>query len=298
MITKIYRTILPLKIRTIIYTLFLGKLLIFKRTLSENIISKLTFYFKWLLPNTEKNEVYAFMGKYGRTAYPYPFSLKYKKLKIEIHHDTQLSLPYVIHNSKKLYFPSSYSIKKITQNYKNLITEQDIESPHRYVPSFENLKGKTLLDIGAAEGIFTLDTIEYTNKAYLFECEEEWIPALNATFAPWINKIIIIKKYVSDQCDNNCITIDSIHQDLSESLLFLKMDIEGAELKALKGASNTLATQNVELAVCTYHTKDDAQNISNFLALLGYKYEFTKGLIFWRKQLNKGIIRAYRSTHE
>ena len=81
--------------------------------------------------------------------------------------------------------------------YKGLLIEQDRRSAHRYVGSYEELRGKTLLDIGAAEAIFTLDTIEYINHAYLFECDEAWVEALNATFTPWKDKITIVRKYVS-----------------------------------------------------------------------------------------------------
>ena len=77
--------------------------------------------------------------------------------------------------------------------YRGLLIEQDKRSAHRYVDSYEELKGKTLLDIGAAEAIFTLDTIECIDHAYLFECDESWIEALEATFAPYKEKITIVR---------------------------------------------------------------------------------------------------------
>ena len=79
--------------------------------------------------------------------------------------------------------------------------------------SYEELKGETLLDIGAAEAVFTLDTIDYIDRAYLFECDEAWIEALEATFAPWNDKIMIVRKYVSDVDDDNNITLDTFFQD-------------------------------------------------------------------------------------
>ena len=95
--------------------------------------------------------------------------------------------------------------------------------------SYEELKGETLLDIGAAEAVFTLDTIDYIDRAYLFECDEAWIEALEATFAPWNDKIMIVRKYVSDVDDDNNITLDTFFQDEGRPIdnLFLKMDIEG-----------------------------------------------------------------------
>ena len=61
--------------------------------------------------------------------------------------DNTNGLPYVFHNGRKLYFK------------RDMLAFTEVA--HRYVDSYEELKGKTLLDIGAVEAIFTLDTIEY-----------------------------------------------------------------------------------------------------------------------------------------
>jgi len=101
------------------------------------------------------------------------------------------------------------------------------------------LKGKVLLDVGAAEAIFALNAIDLVEKAYLFECEKEWIDALELTFAPWKYKVEIVHKYVSDRNNGNHITIDNFLEEKSKKNLFIKMDIEGYEQAALKGATKT-----------------------------------------------------------
>ena len=58
-------------------------------------------------------------------------------------------------------------INDIPGMYKGLLIEQDERSAHRYVVSYSDLRNKVLLDIGAAEAIFALDTIEYVNHTYL-----------------------------------------------------------------------------------------------------------------------------------
>jgi hypothetical protein len=285
-----------LKIRTIIYTLFLGKLIVFKHRYKDILKSKFVFIFQWLLPKNEENKAYAFMGRHGITSYPSPFILDYKNRKITVFHDNILKLPFVLHNNKKLYFPASYANNTIVSNYRNLIAEQDPRSPHCYVESSEILKGRTLLDIGTAEGIFTLDAIEQISHAYLFECDENWKPALAATFEPWKEKVTVIQKYVSNKTDDICVTIDSVLKDAQiNNNLFIKLDVEGVELQALDGAKNTLSTgKNIIMAICTYHKKNDAKEISEHLTTLGYKYEFTDGVIFRKQQFNKGLLRAHR----
>mgnify|MGYP000342371737 FL=1 len=74
--------------------------------------------------------------------------------------DNTNGLPYVFHNGRKLYFKRDM-LAFTEVAYRGLLIEQDKRSAHRYVDSYEELKGKTLLDIGAVEAIFTLDTIEY-----------------------------------------------------------------------------------------------------------------------------------------
>ena len=57
--------------------------------------------------------------------------------------------------------------------------------------------------------------------------------------------------------------IDNVVGDSSIGLI--KMDVEGAELNALKGAIKTLERSKPALAVCVYHKKDDLITIPQFL---------------------------------
>ncbi len=295
MLTKLYRKLIPKSFRIFIYNKFLGKILTFFRNFIVISKSKFYFLFGWLLPKTDKNMAYAFMGRYGITSYPYQYMLEYKKKIIKVEFDTIENLPYVCHNNRKLFFPASYNSEKIIKDYRNLIIEQDERSSHRYVRQYSELNGKTLLDIGSAEGIFALDTIDILKKVYIFECDGLWLKPLKATFAPWIDKVTFIEKYVSDLTNESNISIDDFLKDNAIDNLFLKMDIEGVELSALNGATNTLRNaKNINLSICTYHRKGDPERISMFISSLGFNYEFSNGLMYWGKRLSKGVIRCYK----
>jgi len=290
MLVKLYRKYVSTSSREKIRRTFFGKFLMSIRNFAATCMSTFVYVFYKFLPHSEKNQLYAFMGKHGLKFYPYPYSLKYKKIPVQILWDDQQELPYVMHTGKKLYYPPH--TKKIDKGYRFLLMEQDISSPHRYLENLNRLKGKTILDIGASEGIFSLDVIEIIDHAYLFECEERWIRALNATFAPWKDKVTIIKKYVSDVDDENNITIDKFFEEKNKTNLFLKMDIEGYEQAALKGAEKIFQEiKDIDFSICTYHKEEDAAQIAQFFRKHSIETEYTKGLMYFEHDFRKVLIR-------
>lgn len=58
---------------------------------------------------------------------------------------------------------------------------------------------------------------------------------------------------------------------------FIKMDIEGAELKALHGSENTIKKFKPKLAICVYHDNKDFTEILNYIDCLNLGYKFYLG---------------------
>ena len=251
--------------------------------------------------NPEKEVIIDFLKNNSLSVFPYNFIKKYNAKDIIVYTDNQNRMRYVLHENKRLYFKKNWNEKKIMDYYYSLLIEQDIDSPHRYeTPNFYVKTGDVIVDVGVAEGNFALSVVEKAKKLYLFEVDEEWIDALKITFAPWIGKVEIVCKYVSDNDDYKNVTLDTFLE--REKVDFIKADIEGAETALVKGSKNILSdNQPLKIIMCTYHKPNDAEELNRMLMESGFQTEFSKGYMIYvydqtlcAPYLRKGLIRGIK----
>jgi len=76
----------------------------------------------------------------------------------------------------------------------------------------------------------------------------------------------------ADDAEVQCVTLDELLADRRMS--FLKLDIEGAEPEAIKGASGTIARDRPILAVCVYHLQDHLWRLPLLMSSLVRDYHF------------------------
>lgn len=201
----------------------------------------------------------------------------------------------------KLYFSEiGIAIDFITEQYayklnnKNFITAEN---------------GDTILDIGGCWGdtaLYFADKAGKSGKVYSFEFIPDNIKLyhINTSLNPHLkDSIELIQNPVSDSSglkiyykDNGpgssismlpfteqtgsstTITIDDFVKDNDiDKIDFIKMDIEGAEPLALKGAIETIRKFRPKLAIAIYHSMEDFVNIPLWIADLNLDYELFIG---------------------
>ena len=153
--------------------------------------------------------------------------------------------------------------------------------------------GDIVLDCGAHIGVFTRVAIAAGAKLVVaIEPSPKNLECLRRNMAPEIasGRVIVVPEGVWDKegtlpfhmdpsnsagnslllgekprlltIDVALTTIDKLAPRLKlERVDFIKMDIEGAETNALRGAKSTIATYRPRMAICTYHTRTDAEQV-------------------------------------
>lgn len=136
-------------------------------------------------------------------------------------------------------------------------------------------------------------------KLYAFDILKDAFDALDRQLEqnPKIQNVKKIKKAVSDKDDQlfytadpspgakivdyetpfkvTSISIDTfVEKEGIPQVDFIKMDIEGAERDALKGAENTIRTFKPKLAISIYHLNDDYSVIPEIIYTMRPDYEF------------------------
>ena len=222
--------------------------------------------------------------------------------------DADCNLPYIFFRTvsgefRKMYFPNDqdFSTRDGERFVVDILLEQRPNSPHCYTEGDHQVReGDVLIDAGVCEGNFALRYVDICSKLYLFEPSATWLEPLKCTFRDYRNKVEIISRFVSDVTDDKNITLDDALPDLRGENVFLKMDIEGAEPKALRGAKKILTGNKVRASVCTYHNADDLIRVKSILRQFGYRTTTSAGYmiflhdpkIFDTADFRKGVVYA------
>lgn len=271
---------------------------------SANIQLLNAFFESYSPENDEQRIIKDYIQKKGiNTVFPYRFARDYEFLTaVRFGYDRKSSLYYGKESGKRLYLKQR-DFEKAYNYYHELICEQDADSPHLYTD--REICGKYLIDIGSAEGIFSLKNIECFDNIIMVEADSDWNDALAKTFKEYGDKTQIINAYAGESYSDSMISVDGLFEEkgIAPSDIVIKIDVEGMELSVLKGMRNVLKNgSDISVFVCTYHNEDDEKDIKAFFNEIGgYEIEMSKGymIMYYDKNirepyLRRGVLRAYK----
>ncbi|MDD5428145.1 MAG: FkbM family methyltransferase [Candidatus Omnitrophica bacterium] len=214
-------------------------------------------------------------------------------------------------NGFSIYYKKGYYEYVFPNGIKFKCYEKIIDDLQRSLPGYiaKNTirRGGIIIDCGAYIGEFTLyaaKAVGENGKVIAFEPDPDAYEKLSANISlNNLKNVILIKKGVwsktdkmkfvggtqsgnlfADKLNDNTISYEVIVTSLDDELGdlgiikvdFIKMDIEGAEIEALKGARKILAENNTHLAIASYHSINGQKTymeIEKILKSFGYKSE-------------------------
>lgn len=156
----------------------------------------------------------------------------------------------------------------------NYLTECEV-SPDEPYNSFLELYDENFIDLGAYNGDTVIDFIQrcpnYKSIIAVEPDAKTFKKLVNNTSG--IKDINLLNACVSDKCGKaafamksgrnsaisadgteiDCISVDSLNVDAT----FIKMDVEGEEIKAILGAKETISKNKPKMLISAYHRTDD-----------------------------------------
>ncbi len=128
------------------------------------------------------------------------------------------------------------------------------------------------LDSGASRFVNVIDEA-------LWDCETELTLSRDERFSS-ANSVVILRG--DDEQKVPSTTVDKIVTNLGlDRVDFIKMDIEGAEKQALRGARETILKFKPRLAISVEHFTDDEQQITSILSEFDYQHERRGDVLFF-----------------
>lgn len=207
-------------------------------------------------------------------------------------------------DSKVVVAPDSYAFKEIHFLMKHgfqenqIITLRNKELQYFGTPYFQPTSNEIFVDAGSMDGETLLSFGKWCNweyvRIYSIEPDPENYKKLQRTVLEnnikhvtmcneglWSCNITLKfdnkgdpRSRIDNEGDLNVVvnTLDNIIGN--DPVTFIKMDIEGAELEALKGSRETILRNKPRLAICIYHKPEDILEIPLYISHLLPEYKF------------------------
>lgn len=193
----------------------------------------------------------------------------------------------------KQYFKPECIITLSEEKTRNWMNSQYFEEDVIQFSDGEVFVDGGCFDFGTSETLMNKCKVK---KIYAFEPDEENYRKVEQKVAKVSEcDVTLIKKGLWDREDTlsfqaeatmcSCVVEDNstgsvqievaaLDEVIHEKVTFIKMDIEGSELRALQGAKNLIQTYKPKLAISIYHKQEDTIEIPAYIQELVPEYRF------------------------
>lgn len=210
-------------------------------------------------------------------------------------------------NRKQVIIASIYCIEilngLLSKNYRPELLFYPINEELELVNERDEYFDEQIISFGKDEvfvdgGCFDFKTCEEflkrcpdAKKIYAFECDSRNIPICEKRIEKFnLNKVTLLpyglwdktavlawdssqpSGMIMDTGDTNVKTV-ALDDVVDDRVTFIKLDIEGAELQALRGAKNIIQKYRPKLAICVYHKPEDIITIPSYIKELVPDYK-------------------------
>ena len=247
----------------------------------------------------------------------------YRLLSIDELYSTEIASNELIINAVSSAEKLRRAKKYIQSTNKNIYFVNSMlwyDTQNQYFDVFTPAKSETVIDVGAYDGKTALHFLEWggekIRKIYAFDFDPDNIAKCRKNLKGFEDKITLIEKGAWDKdeilhldadfmgsgsskvVDKGTIevqltAIDKVVGD--EPVTFIKMDIEGSELKALMGVKHTITKNHPRLAISVYHKPEDISEIPKYILSLVPEYKFI--LRHYSSTFAETILYAYCGEH-
>lgn len=187
-----------------------------------------------------------------------------------------------------------YTKNNVLVMYSHVVGRNGVQ----YFDFFEPKSDEVFVDAGALDGETSVRFASWCNgeyaDIYAFEPNPNMIDICKSTLinlgnrtslyevALWNKKEKVLFSNEGSKWDSrislngsilvNADSLDNILKD--KRVTYIKLDIEGAELKALKGAEKIIISNKPRMAISVYHNEKDLFEIMDYLISLNLNYQY------------------------
>jgi len=222
---------------------------------------------------------------------------KSKKMISKLEVEDQYLKYYLKGYEKPIFFPRGFNIKSMEM----VIVESFYKINWHYyeIEQTRVTNNDIVIDCGAAEGIFSFIIANRAKYIYAIEPLKDFTKSMALTFQDRNNINIVeyaisdheYNAYISDRDISSIIndeqrgaevkvtTLDKLFYEKNVPVSYIKIDLEGFDFLAIKGAAKLIEKNKPKIAVTTYHNINHANQIKEFLLSINPNYKIlTKGI--------------------